>query len=143
MVVRISAQEAAEMSETMQRYDKAMAHKDAGDLEAAVRELAAIIEDEPDHLLSHSALAVYLEKLGRADEAVACAQRVTELDPQDAFAWTQLAVICQRCGRSEQGDKAMARARSLAGGSSGPSPSQPPPSPPADGSDGSGGSFEV
>jgi len=137
--MRMSAGEAAEMSETMQRYDKAMAHKDAGDLGAAVRELAAIIEDEPDHLLSHSALAVYLEKLGRADEAVAHAERVTELDPQDAFAWTQLAVICQRCGRSEQGDQAMARARSLAGGSGGPSPSQPP-SPPAGES---GESFEV
>ena len=137
--MNMSGEEAAEMSETIERYDRAMAHKDSGDLGAAVRELAAIIEDEPDHLLSHSALAVYLEKLGRADEAVAHAERVTELDPQDAFAWTQLAVICQRCGRSEQGDQAMARARSLAGGSGGPSPSQPP-SPPAGES---GESFEV
>ncbi len=140
----ISGEGAAEMSETIERYDRAMAHKDAGDLEAAVRELAAIIEDEPDHLLSHSALAVYLEKLGRADESVAHAHRVTELDPEDAFAWTQLAVICQRCGRSEQGDQAMARARSLAGGSAGPGSPQPsPPPPPAGGSGGSGGSFEV
>jgi len=135
------------MSETIERYDRAMAHKDAGDLEAAVRELAAIIEDEPDHLLSHSALAVYLEKLGRGDEAVAHAHRVTELDPEDAFAWTQLAVICQRCGRSEQGDQAMARARSLAGGSAGPGSPQPSPPPPPAGGSGesgeSGGSFEV
>ena len=117
------------MSKSFERYDRAMAHKDAGDLEAAVEELVAIVADEPDHLLSHSALAVYLEKLGRADEAVAHAERVTELDPEDAFSWTQLAVICQRCGRSDQGDQAMARARSLAGGAGGapgPPPSQPP-----------------
>ena len=130
------------MSETIERYDRAMAHKDAGDREAAVEELSAIVAAEPEHLLSHSALAVYLEKLGRADEAVAHAERVTELDPEDAFSWTQLAVICQRCGRSDQGDQAMAHARSLAGGAGGgpgPAASQPP----SGKSDGSGGSFEV
>ena len=57
---------------------------------------------------------------------MAHAQRVTELDSEDPFAWTQLAVICQRCGRSEQGDQAMARARSLAGGGPGPGTAQPP-----------------
>jgi len=124
------------MSETIERYDRAMAHKDAGDLEAAVEELLRIVADEPGHLLSHSALAVYLEKLGRGDEAVTHAERVTELDSEDAFSWTQLAVICQRCGRSEQGDQAMARARSLAGGAGGV-PDPPVPQPP------SGESFEV
>ena len=115
------------MSETIERYDRAMAHKDAGDLESAVAQLETIVAAEPDHVLSHSALAVYLEKLGRSDDAVAHAERVTELDPEDAFAWTQLAVICQRCGRGEQGDQAMARARQLAGGGPGPGASQPPP----------------
>ena len=103
-------------SEVIERYDRAMAHKDAGDLEAAVSELAEIVAMDDNHVLSHSALAVYLQKLGRGDQAVTHARRVTELDPDDAFAWTQLAVICQRCGLSDQGDKAMARARSLAGG---------------------------
>jgi len=114
------------MSETIERYDRAMAHKDAGDLESAVAQLETIVAAEPDHVLSHSALAVYLEKLGRSDDAVAHAERVTELDPEDAFAWTQLAVICQRCGRGEQGDQAMAHARQLAGGGPGPGASQPP-----------------
>lgn len=121
------------MSETIGRYDRAMAHKDDGDLESAVKELAAIVADEPDHVLSHSALAVYLEKLGRAEEAVAHARRVTDLEPEDAFSWTQLAVICQRCGQGDLGDQAMARARSLAGGGPGPGASQSP----------SDGSFEV
>jgi Flp pilus assembly protein TadD len=124
----------AQMSETIERYDRAMAHKDAGDLEAAVAELEQILVDDPDHVLSHSALAVYLEKLGRSDDAVAHAERVTELDPEDAFAWTQLAVICQRCGRAEQGGQAMAHARQLAGGGPGPGASQP---------SSGGGSFEV
>ncbi len=120
-------------SEVIERYDRAMAHKDAGDLEAAVLELAEIVAMDGNHVLSHSALAVYLQKLGRGDQAVTHARRVTELDPDDAFAWTQLAVICQRCGLSDQGDEAMARARSLAGGGGGPDLDQRP----------SGDAFEV
>ena len=81
------------------RYDAATALKESGDPAGAVVALEAILADHPDHVLSHSALAVYLVQVGREDDAVAHAVRVTELDPDDAFAFTQLAVICQRCER--------------------------------------------
>ena len=102
------------MSEINERYDRATALKRAGEIEAAVVELEAIVADFPDHVLSHSTLANCLQSLERGDEAVIHAERVTQLDPQDPFAWTQLAVICQWCGRSEESDQAMARARQLA-----------------------------
>jgi Flp pilus assembly protein TadD len=47
------------------------------------------------------------------DEAVAHAQRVTELEPNDPFSFTQLSVICQRCGRIQAAEDAMARAREI------------------------------
>ena len=49
------------MSEIIERYDRAMALKEGGDLESAVEELNGIVADEPDHVLSHSALAVFRE----------------------------------------------------------------------------------
>ena len=42
------------MSEIIERYDRAMALKEGGDLESAVEELNGIVADEPDHVLSHS-----------------------------------------------------------------------------------------
>ncbi len=45
------------------------------------------------------ALAVYQQKLGRFDDAIHHAKKVTELAPEDAFSFTQLSVIYQRCGK--------------------------------------------
>lgn len=107
------------MLEINERYDRATALKQAGDIEAAVVQLQAIVADHPGHALSHSTLAIYLQLLDREDEAVFHAERVTQLDPQDAFAWTQFAVICQWCGRSDESERAMALARRLAAGKDG------------------------
>jgi len=98
------------------RYDAATALKESGDPAGAVVALEAILADHPDHVLSHSALAVYLVQVGREDDAVAHAVRVTELDPDDAFAFTQLAVICQRCERPQEAEAAMRRAQQIAAG---------------------------
>ena len=75
------------------RYDAATALKESGDPAGAVVALEAILADHPDHVLSHSALAVYLVQVGREDDAVAHAVRVTELDPDDAFAFIALKTI--------------------------------------------------
>jgi Flp pilus assembly protein TadD len=61
------------------------------------------------------ALAVYQQKLGRFDEAILHAKRVTELAPTDAFSFTQLSVIYQRCGKIFEAEDAMARARLIQG----------------------------
>ena len=96
------------MLEINERYDRATALKQAGDIEAAVVQLQAIVADHPGHALSHSTLANCLQSLERGDEAVIHAERVT-----------QLAVICQWCGRSDESERAMALARRLAAGKDG------------------------
>lgn len=96
-------------------YDVANKLKNSGDLAGAVAKLEEILQSAPDHLLTHSALAVHLQKLGRPDEAIRHAIRVTELEPNDPFSFTQLSVICQRCGRIQEAEDAMARAHMLQG----------------------------
>jgi Flp pilus assembly protein TadD len=97
-------------------YDEATRLRDGGDLMGAVARLREILEVAPTHTLTHSALAVYLQKLGQPDEAIAHAVRVTELEPSDPFSFTQLSVICMRCGRIQAAEDAMARARMMQAG---------------------------
>lgn len=94
-------------------YDEATRLKDAGDLEGAVARLRDILEVDATHALTHSALAVHLQKLGFPEEAVRHARRVTELEPTDPFSFTQLSVICMRCGLIQEAEDAMAHARML------------------------------
>ena len=94
-------------------YREANKLKAAGDLEAACDKLLAIVADYPDHALSHSALAVHLQRLGRNDDAVGHAKKVTELEPDDPFSFSQLSVVCQRAGLIAEAEDAMARARMI------------------------------
>lgn len=98
-----------------QLYDEAVAIKDRGDLAGAVAKLEQALAIDEKHVLSHSAMAVHLQRLGKPAEAIAHAKRVTELEPQDPFSFTQLSVICQRCGLIQEAEDAMARAHMLSG----------------------------
>ena len=104
------------MAAADQKYDEAIKLKDAGKLEESAAKLQEILAGEPDHILTHSALAVVMQRLGKAEEAVAHARRVTELEPNDPFSFTQLSVICQRCGKIQEAEDAMAQSRMLQGG---------------------------
>lgn len=98
-----------------QIYDEALKLKDQGNLEAAVAKWFEGLNLNPDHAITHSALAVHLQKIGRKEEAVKHAKRVTELEPNDPFSFTQLSVVCQRCGLIPEAEDAMARAHALSG----------------------------
>jgi Flp pilus assembly protein TadD len=98
-----------------QLYDAAIKLKSQGDLEACVNQLKEILVNHPEHVRTHMALAVYQQKLGRFDDAILHARRVTELAPTDAFSFTQLSVIYQRCGKIFEAEDAMARARMIQG----------------------------
>lgn len=100
-------------------YDEAAALKEAEDLEGAVAKLLEILEIEPDHLLTHSALAVHLQKLGRNDDSIKHALKAVEVDPNDPFSYTQLSVIYQRCGKIPEAEEAMARAHQMQAGGHG------------------------
>jgi Flp pilus assembly protein TadD len=84
-------------------------------MEEAVIKLQEILTIAPDHVQTHMALGVHLQKLGRPDEAIVHARRVTELEPNDPFSFTQLSVIYQRCGKIPEAEDAMARAHALQG----------------------------
>ena len=94
-------------------YDEADKMKESGDLEGAVAKLQEILTVDEAHVLTHAALAVHLHKLGQLDEAISHALKVTELEPRDSFSFTQLSVIYQRCGRIQEAEDAMAKARQI------------------------------
>jgi Flp pilus assembly protein TadD len=96
-------------------YDEANKLKDSGDLEGAVAKLEEILTFEPNHVLTHQALAVYCQRLHQADKAIAHANKVCELEPNDSFSYTQLSVILQRCGKIQEAEDAMARGRMMQG----------------------------
>ena len=96
-----------------EQYDDAIRLKDQGNMEGAAAKLLAIVTEVPTHSLSHSALAVVMQKLGRADEAIAHAKKVVELEPNDPFSYAQLSVICQRCGRIAEAEDALARNQTM------------------------------
>ena len=94
-------------------YDAANQLKEDGNLEQAVEALRKIVADHPEHVQSHLALGVHLQKLGQNEDAIKHASRVAELDPQDAFSYVQLSVIMQRCGKIMEAEDAMAKAHAL------------------------------
>lgn len=84
------------MSDVTKLYDEADKLKDQGDLEGAVAKLEAALAIDENYALAHSALAVVEQRLGRHESAVAHAQRVCELEPNDPFSYTALSVTFQR-----------------------------------------------
>lgn len=100
-------------------YDAAIRLKDAGDLPGCVAKLEELSVVAPDHADTHSALAVYLQRLGRPDEAIAHAKKVCELLPNDPFSYTQLSVIYVKCGKIPEAEDARARAYMVQSGGQG------------------------
>jgi tetratricopeptide (TPR) repeat protein len=84
------------MSHVSELYDEADRLKEQGDLEGAVAKLQKALALDENYPLAHSALAVVLQRLGRHDEAIQHAQRVTELEASDPFSFTALSVTYQR-----------------------------------------------
>jgi tetratricopeptide (TPR) repeat protein len=97
-------------------YDAAINLKDSGKLEDAAAKLEELLQQDPAYALAHSALAVIFTRLKRHDEAIAHAQRVCQLEPQDPFSFTALSVTLQRAGKIPEAEDAMARARMIQGG---------------------------
>ncbi len=101
------------MSTPSSLYDEGTSLKDQGDLDGAIGKWQEILAIDPDYVLAHMALGVHLQKLGRNDEAIKHAVRVTELEPNDSFSFTQLSVVYQRCGKIPEAEDAMAKAHAV------------------------------
>ena len=55
-------------------------------------------------------LAKLFADLAESDKAIAHAQKVVELEPDDTFSYTALSVIYQRCGKIPEAEDAKAKA---------------------------------
>lgn len=103
------------MATADEMYDEAVALKEQKNLDGAIAKLNEVLAIDANHVLAHSALAVNLHKAGFPDEAIRHAIRVTELEPNDPFSFTQLSVIYQRCGKIPEAETAMYRAQAMSG----------------------------
>ncbi len=97
-------------------YDAAVALNRSGDTAGAVLKLQEILVTAPNHYDTHAALAVYLQRLSRNDEAIAHATKVCELDPQNFFSYSQLSMICMRAGKIPEAEDAKAKAAVIRAG---------------------------
>jgi Flp pilus assembly protein TadD len=91
-------------------YDQAVELRDKGDKLGAVARLEEALTVDPNEAIVHGMLAKLYADLAEADKAIEHAQKVVELEPNDAFSYTALSVIYQRCGRIPEAEEAKARA---------------------------------
>ena len=83
----------------------------AGDHEAAVGHYDRALEMDPDNVDVLNAKAMALMHLERLDDAIATAQRVGELDPEDPMVHTSLSMFYQRKGMIDEAEAEAAQHR--------------------------------
>jgi Flp pilus assembly protein TadD len=91
-------------------YDQAADLRDQGNKESAVAKLEEAVALDPAFAIGHGMLAKLYADLANAEQAIKHALKVTELEPDDAFSFTALSVIYQRCGRIPEAEHAKAMA---------------------------------
>ncbi len=101
------------MPTNAEMYDAAAKLKDEGKLEEAVAKLQELLAASPNYALAHSALSVYLGRLGRHPEAVVHARKVCDLEPNDARSYVSMSMVCVKAGMIEEAENAKARAAML------------------------------
>lgn len=72
-------------------YRLALATADLGEIEAAISAMEEAIERQGDYAPAHWRRGDWLLRLGRAEEAESSFRRATQVNPDDAAAWTGLA----------------------------------------------------
>jgi len=92
-------------------YDEAIEIQQRGDLEGAIGKLQELLKQDATYALAHAALSVFYGRLERHDEAIAHADKVCELEPQDPFSFVAKSLVCQKAGRIPEAERAMMEAR--------------------------------
>lgn len=84
-----------------------------GHLEKAVTAYQQSLTSDPAFTEAMHGLARALQDLQRYDEAIAVAQRIAEIDPDDVLAHTSLSVLYQKKGMIAEAEAEGAKARVL------------------------------
>src|SRR5579862_1671292 len=84
-----------------------------GDQERAVAEYQKSLDADPGFTEAMHGLARALQNLDRLDEAIAVANRIAELDPDDVLAHTSLSVLYQKKGMMPEAEAEGNKARIL------------------------------
>ena len=84
-----------------------------GHLEQAVSAYQKSVTADPTFTEAMHGLARALQDLQRYDEAIAVAQQITEIDPDDVLAHTSLSVLYQKKGMISEAEAEGAKARVL------------------------------
>ena len=84
-----------------------------GQLEKAVAAYQESLAADPNFTEAMHGLARALQDLERYDEAIAAAQRIAEIDPDDVLAHTSLSVLYQKKGMIAEAEAEGAKARVL------------------------------
>ncbi len=84
-----------------------------GEQEGAVAEYQKSLAADPTFTEAMHGLARAFQDLGRLDEAIAVARRISEIDPDDVLAYTSLSVLYQKKGMIPEAEAEGAKARVL------------------------------
>ena len=110
------------MTDVNALYAEAEQLKDDGKLDEAIEKLGELLAEQPNHVLSHLALAVIYGRVGNHDKAIEHGEKACQLEPTEAFNFTALSVTYQRAwqGTQQQGyiakaEDAMAKAHAIQG----------------------------
>lgn len=95
------------------RYYAALDLMAEGKLDEAVAAYRESLATDPAFTEAMHGLARALQDLQRYDEAIAVAQQITELDPDDVLAYTSLSVLYQKKGMIPEAEAEGAKARVL------------------------------
>ena len=95
------------------RYYSALDLFAEGQHEQAISEYRAAIEADPTFTEAMHGLARAYQDLNRYDEAIAVANRIAELDPNDILAHTSLSILYQKKGMVPEAEAEGNKARVL------------------------------
>jgi tetratricopeptide (TPR) repeat protein len=95
------------------RYYSALDHYAEGRLAEAIADYEAAIVSDPSFLDAMHGLARAYQDSEEFDKAIAVANRIVELDPDDVLAHTSLSILYQRKGMVPEAEAEAAKARVL------------------------------
>ena len=109
----MSADQEASRQAAEDRYYSALDHYAEGRLPEAIADYEAAIATDPTFLDAMHGLARAYQDSEQYDQAIAVANRITQLDPDDVLAHTSLSILYQRKGMVPEAEAEANKARIL------------------------------